>query len=187
MHICIYTYIYTCIYIYTWNSYAEDYFIYSRSPQNLSLQLDLVPDFVVGRLAYDNWLVDQAVHDSAVDVIDGTATVLAMHLSGKDGNMAGHRYARVLVGLFCHINGSLLTLPHTSAKERPRTGTRPASTRCAHKSRQNCPVLTCNLLCVCVMSGGLTVANSVNRAPAKRSLRTITRTARHTFARTGHS
>ena len=48
---------------------AEDYFIYSRGGEDWSH----IPDFVVGRRAYDNWLVDHAYHDPLVDLVDGTS------------------------------------------------------------------------------------------------------------------
>ena len=58
-------------------SYAQDYFMYSRSATGLGNDWHEVPDFVVGRLAYDNWLVDHAYHDARMDLVDGTETVLA--------------------------------------------------------------------------------------------------------------
>lgn len=66
---------------------AEDYFLYSRG----SRDWDLIPDFVVGRRAYDNWLVHNAHHDEAMDVIDASDTVLGLHLTAADGNKAGHK------------------------------------------------------------------------------------------------
>jgi hypothetical protein len=68
-----------------YQSDAEDYFIYSRGAEDWAH----VPDFVVGRRAYDNWLVDHAYHDAQVDLIDATSTVLALHLTAKDENLAG--------------------------------------------------------------------------------------------------
>jgi len=58
---------------------AEDYFIYSRGAEDWAH----LPEFVVGRVGYDNWLVDHAYHDPQVDLIDATATVLAVHLTAK--------------------------------------------------------------------------------------------------------
>lgn len=67
---------------------AEDYFLYTRgSPRSW----DLMPNFVVGRRAYDNWLVDNSYHDRGMDLIDATNTILAMHLTAADGNKAGHK------------------------------------------------------------------------------------------------
>mmetsp|Transcript_67140 Transcript_67140/g.160137 ORF Transcript_67140/g.160137 Transcript_67140/m.160137 type:complete len:1001 (+) Transcript_67140:245-3247(+) len=64
---------------------AEDYFIMSRG----AVDWDKVPDFVIGRRAYDNWLVDHSYHDG-IDIIDCTRTTLALHQTGADGNKAGH-------------------------------------------------------------------------------------------------
>lgn len=66
---------------------AEDYFLYSRG----SRDWDLIPEFVVGRRAYDNWLVHNAFHDEAMDIVDASNTVLALHLTCADGNKAGHQ------------------------------------------------------------------------------------------------
>lgn len=65
---------------------AQDYFFYSRGVQNLSS----IPDFVVGRRAYDNWLVDHAFHNANIVLIDASRTILALHLTTGDGNKAGH-------------------------------------------------------------------------------------------------
>lgn len=61
-------------------------FFYSRRVQNLSS----MPDFVVGRRAYDNWLVDHAFHNTNIVLIDASRTILALHLTTGDGNKAGH-------------------------------------------------------------------------------------------------
>lgn len=66
---------------------AQDYFFYSRGAENWSH----LPDFVVGRRAYDNWLVDHAFHDANIALVDASRTILALHLTSKDGNKAGHR------------------------------------------------------------------------------------------------
>ena len=46
----------------------------------------VVAGFVVGRRAYDNWLVDNAFHDEGMDLIDASNTILAVHLTAADGN-----------------------------------------------------------------------------------------------------
>mmetsp|Transcript_35007 Transcript_35007/g.56529 ORF Transcript_35007/g.56529 Transcript_35007/m.56529 type:complete len:274 (+) Transcript_35007:654-1475(+) len=66
---------------------AEDYFIYSRGARDWNM----MPHFVVGRRAYDNWLVDNAFHDETIDLIDASNTILALHLTASDGNSAGHK------------------------------------------------------------------------------------------------
>ena len=53
---------------------AEDYFIMSRG----LFQWDTIPDFVVGGVAFDNWLVGKAVRTSAI-TIDVSKTVSAIH------------------------------------------------------------------------------------------------------------
>eukprot|EP00960_Hanusia_phi_P027498 746860-Hanusia_phi.AAC.4 len=67
-------------------NYALDYFFFSRG----WMSWNDIPTFVVGRRAYDNWLVDHAFHRPAVDLVDATETVLALHLTGSDGVRAGH-------------------------------------------------------------------------------------------------
>lgn len=64
---------------------AQDYFITSRALWDWR---DL-PDLVVGRRAYDNWLVQCAVTLPGVDAVDVTLTNPAVHLtvrSNKDGH-----------------------------------------------------------------------------------------------------
>eukprot|EP00961_Rhodomonas_salina_P134355 1807122-Rhodomonas_salina.3 len=55
---------------------AEDYFLFSRGAVDWQAE---IAQFVVGRPAYDNWLVDHAVHEKKVDVIDATKTIRAIH------------------------------------------------------------------------------------------------------------
>ena len=64
---------------------AEDYFITRRG----TFPWESIPALVVGRVAYDNWIVDWAVHHE-VDTIDLSQTLHAIHQTGSDGNMAGH-------------------------------------------------------------------------------------------------
>ncbi|KAK3600954.1 hypothetical protein CHS0354_004163 [Potamilus streckersoni] len=62
---------------------AEDYFITSSSyPWND------IPEVVIGRRAYDNWLVLNA-RKQKHKVIDATDTILAVHQTTKDGNYEG--------------------------------------------------------------------------------------------------
>ena len=65
---------------------AQDFFISTHS----GFPWDSIPDFVVGRVGYDNWLVANALNTN-VSVIDVTATVTALHQTSLDGNFAGHR------------------------------------------------------------------------------------------------
>ena len=49
-----------------------------------------MPRFIIGRVAYDNCLVSQAIGDRDIDTIDATKTIHAIHMTGMDGNFAGH-------------------------------------------------------------------------------------------------
>jgi hypothetical protein len=64
---------------------AQDYFFMTRGTFNW----ETMPDMVIGRLAYDNWIVDHAYH-AHVDRVDATKTLHAVHQTGTDGNKAGH-------------------------------------------------------------------------------------------------
>ncbi|KAL3884484.1 hypothetical protein ACJMK2_024622 [Sinanodonta woodiana] len=63
--------------------YAEDYFITSGS-----YPWKDIPDVVIGRRAYDNWLVLNA-RMMKHRVIDATETILAVHQTTKAGNFEG--------------------------------------------------------------------------------------------------
>lgn len=66
---------------------AQDYFIITPG----TFDWNNIPDFVIGRPGYDNWLVDYAFHNETISLIDATATLPAIHQTGADGNFAGHR------------------------------------------------------------------------------------------------
>ena len=66
---------------------SEDFFITGVS----SYPWSEIPRFVVGRLAYDNWLVANAINEK-IPVIDVTETVLSLHLTDFEGKEAG-RYS----------------------------------------------------------------------------------------------
>jgi len=84
---------------------AEDYFMMTTGvvikPNQSTLGLltptnstghfmwDKVPDFVIGRPGYDNWLVAQALRWNVTLSIDFTRTVLAIHQTGSDGTKSG--------------------------------------------------------------------------------------------------
>ena len=67
--------------------FAQDYLISTRS----GYPWHFIPDFVVGRIGYDNWLVATAIN-LGLPVIDTTATVTAVHQSGWDGDYSGRNY-----------------------------------------------------------------------------------------------
>ncbi|XP_060559478.1 uncharacterized protein LOC132719680 [Ruditapes philippinarum] len=64
--------------------WAEDYFITTRS-----FPWQEIAEVVIGRRAYDNWLVYYA-RKSKYNVIDATKTILAVHQTTKAGNHEGH-------------------------------------------------------------------------------------------------
>ena len=68
------------------NSNAQDYFLTTRD----GYPWTTIPDFVVGRVGYDNWLVVTAL-TKKIPVVDATGTVTALHQTGSDGNSAGWR------------------------------------------------------------------------------------------------
>jgi hypothetical protein len=77
---------------------AQDFFIILPGTFNW----DVIPDFVIGRPGYDNWLVDYAFHNS-IDLVDVTRTVHAIHQSGVDGNKAGHTVRACCSALFSSV------------------------------------------------------------------------------------
>ena len=93
---------------------AQDYFIISRR----GLPWNKIPDFVVGRNGYDNWLVTKA-QDWNITLIDTSNTVLALHQSGIDGFQSGWRTVpdetrnlnKMLVEGFNYSRGSIALAP----------------------------------------------------------------------------
>ena len=65
---------------------AEDFFFIAR-PELFPWHT--IKDIVIGRPAYDNYLVGQA-SQGGVAVVDATNTIVALHQTGKDGNFAAH-------------------------------------------------------------------------------------------------
>lgn len=63
---------------------AQDYFIFSRT----AVDWKSIPPFVIGRVAYDNWLVDYSFHHPNINLIDATKTIRIIHQTDEDGNMA---------------------------------------------------------------------------------------------------
>ena len=69
---------------------AEDYFVVSRELFNW----DDIPDFVVGGVAFDNWITNRAVRmamEGRAIVVDGTKTVLAVHQNHGSGRKDSHK------------------------------------------------------------------------------------------------
>ncbi|KAJ8321514.1 hypothetical protein KUTeg_000935, partial [Tegillarca granosa] len=83
---------------------AQDYFI-----TNKIFPWKDIPEVVIGRIAYDNWLV---IHSSqkGYQIIDATKTLLAVHQTTKYGNFEGFKHSnmdyniKLLAGLFGEIN-----------------------------------------------------------------------------------
>jgi hypothetical protein len=65
-------------------TYAQDYFITTKH----GLPWEQIPDLVIGRPGYDNWLTARAM-DWKCTTIDVTEMLLAVHQTGSDGNKAG--------------------------------------------------------------------------------------------------
>lgn len=65
---------------------AEDYFVIAHN----SFPWESLTDIVIGRPAYDNYLVAKAIM-KGVSVVDATKTLLALHQSGVDGDYAGFK------------------------------------------------------------------------------------------------
>ena len=61
--------------------WAMDYFITTDH----SFQWQDIPDFVVGRIRYDNWLLAHAI-ESGVVAVDATSSLVALHQSGVEGS-----------------------------------------------------------------------------------------------------
>jgi len=64
--------------------YAEDYFVVSHG----TIAWDEIPPFVIGRRAYDNWLVAFAHFHPNISLIDMTRTARVIHQTDEDGNVA---------------------------------------------------------------------------------------------------
>lgn len=64
---------------------AEDYFTCSRDLWNWTD----IPPFVIGRVAYDNWLVHKAVTSPHISAIDATSTNPVIHQTSAGGNFQG--------------------------------------------------------------------------------------------------
>ena len=64
---------------------AQDYFIFGGGG---NFRWEDVPDFVVGRIGYDNWFVVMAQQWN-VSLIDCSETISNLHQQGKDGYRAG--------------------------------------------------------------------------------------------------
>ena len=96
---------------------AQDYFITTSG----GFPWDKVPDFVIGRPGYDNWLVAKSL-DWRVNIIDATETIHDIHQTGSDGNMSGWNSTddlcvnRNMVGEFDYHPGHTMCVPWYTAR-----------------------------------------------------------------------
>lgn len=67
------------------NGYAQDYFITSKG----GYPWEEIPDFVVGRAGFDNWLMVNAILNN-IPVIDASYAITAIHLSNAEDQYRGH-------------------------------------------------------------------------------------------------
>lgn len=99
---------------------AEDYFFVTND-----FPWQVIPDLVIGRVAYDNFLVGTAIKQN-VSVVDATKTITALHQTGVDGNLAGRRrhdtkynanlIAKV-VGKFNYFTGTTSSAQYESERD----------------------------------------------------------------------
>ncbi|ELT98933.1 hypothetical protein CAPTEDRAFT_218061 [Capitella teleta] len=76
---------------------AQDYFITTSH----GFPWETIPNFIVGRIGYDNWLVASAILRQ-IPVVDLTNTLLAVHQTDAFGNFAGH-YNKTKVELHTNL------------------------------------------------------------------------------------
>ena len=69
---------------------AQDYFIVTKDTFDWRTE---IPAFVIGRPAYDNWLVNRAYHDAKVALIDATGSIRVIHQTDHQGNYAWKKSA----------------------------------------------------------------------------------------------
>jgi len=91
---------------------AQDYFIIYKN----SFPWHAIPDVVIGRVAYDNFIVAKAIGEN-VSVIDVTKTVVAMHQTDSEGNKAGHQTRekdinKKIIGKYNFGEGKLENTPY---------------------------------------------------------------------------
>jgi len=89
--------------------HCEDYFIFTRNGS--SLNWTAIRDVVIGRPAYDNYLVATAIK-MKVNVIDCSKTILAVHLTTPNVRHEGTRqkdssYNARIIGRFNYFSGRL--------------------------------------------------------------------------------
>lgn len=92
---------------------AEDYFIVSRDIFDWSQ----IPDFVVGGVAFDNWLVskgnEMAIEGTAI-VVDATKTIVALHQNHGKNSKDSHKHPKSQYNSHLAAMHGGITLGHTS-------------------------------------------------------------------------
>ena len=92
---------------------AQDYFISTKDGYDWRN----IPDFVVGRVGYDNWLVVHAIV-AKMAVIDATDTLGALHQTGVGGDMEGWKVPKEELYHNYHQAGKFdYSLGHTTCAE----------------------------------------------------------------------
>jgi len=92
--------------------YAEDYFFIYRN----KFPWHILPELVIGRPAYDNYLVAMAIKNN-VTVVDASRTVSCLHQYGPGGLGAGRKntdatYNSEIIGEFNYHDGYLDQAPY---------------------------------------------------------------------------
>lgn len=65
--------------------YAEDYFTVTKN----AIDWETIPPLVIGRIGYDNWLVDHAYHKSNVVLVDATYSAKMVHQTERSNRSVG--------------------------------------------------------------------------------------------------
>jgi len=82
---------------------SQDYFITTASGVD---QLQRIPDFVIGRAGYDNWLVSRGLIEGWM-VIDASQTVTARHQMSAESSSRGHAAHYIQAGKDGLVNYAL--------------------------------------------------------------------------------
>jgi len=94
---------------------AQDYFIIYKN----RFPWHDIPNIVVGRLLYDNFIVGKAL-EHRLSVIDATKTMVAVHQTDQDGNGAGRKSQNsfvnaVFIGSYNYNKGATSNANHFTA------------------------------------------------------------------------
>ena len=103
------------------HGYAQDYFFVYKN----NFPWDVVPNIVVGRVAYDNFIVAKA-YQTNVSVIDMTPSVVAVHQSTSkdDGERNTRKHGHInnaIIGPFNYYAGNTNSAPYLTTVEKNTT------------------------------------------------------------------